>query len=328
MNIYDELLDWLLERDEDNPAVRYFVLRDFLGKPDQDLELIQAKKDIMSSGPVPIILENQAPEGYWARPGGGYTPSYRGTIWQIMFLAWLGADINDARVHKGCEYILEHSVASTGAFSMNRNPIPSKVIHCLNGDLMAAFFRLGYADDPRLQSAIDWTVGAIIGHDDIRFYKSGTAGPGIRCAYNDGQPCAWGAVKTLKGLNEIPLDKRNSEIQTAIDLTAAFLLSRDPSEADYPYIERVNSTWFQFGFPLSYRSDVLEVLEVLADSGRSDDPRLNNARELVLSKRDEAGRWKLEKTLNGKMWADIEKKGQPSKWVTLRALRALKGVRL
>jgi hypothetical protein len=26
------------------------------------------------------------------------------------------------------------------------------------------------------------------------------------------------------------------------------------------------------------------------------------------------------------MWADIEQKGKPSKWITLRALRALKNV--
>jgi hypothetical protein len=34
--------------------------------------------------------------------------------------------------------------------------------------------------------------------------------------------------------------------------------------------------------------------------------------------------WLLEHTYNGKMWVDIEKKGQPSKWVTLRTLRVLK----
>jgi hypothetical protein len=32
----------------------------------------------------------------------------------------------------------------------------------------------------------------------------------------------------------------------------------------------------------------------------------------------------LENTLKGKMWVDIEKKGKPGKWVTLRALRVLK----
>jgi len=45
---------------------------------------------------------------------------------------------------------------------------------------------------------------------------------------------------------------------------------------------------------------------------------------LVLSKRDEHNRWKMEYTYNGKTWVDVEVKGQLSKWVTLRALRVLK----
>ncbi len=319
----DEQLDWLLGRDPENPGVRYFALRDLVGRSDEAPELIQAKADIMSSGPVPAILDAQSAEGYWVRPGGGYTPSYRGSIWQIMFLAWLGADPDDERLRKGCDYVWEHSVASNGAFSMNRNPIPSKVIHCLNGDLLAAFSQLGYADDWRLEVAIDWTVGAILDRDDIRFYKSGTSGPGFACAYNGGQPCAWGAVKTLKGLIAIREQKRTPVIREAIDQSVVFLLSRDPSQADYPYTERINNTWFQFGFPLSYRSDVLEVLEVLTSAGYGDDPRLANTRNFVCSKRDEHGRWNMEKSLNGKMWTDIEKKGQPSKWITLRALRVL-----
>jgi hypothetical protein len=77
---------------------------------------------------------------------------------------------------------------------------------------------------------------------------------------------------------------------------------------------------------LSYWSDVLETTAVLVKLGYGDDPRLSNALRLILSKQDEQGRWRLENTLNGKMWADIEEKRQPSKWVTLRALRALKRI--
>jgi len=58
--------------------------------------------------------------------------------------------------------------------------------------------------------------------------------------------------------------------------------------------------------------------------GHVRDPRLANAIEFVLSKQDAQGRWKLEHTLNGKMWIDIEQRGKPSKWITLRALRVLK----
>ena len=45
----------------------------------------------------------------------------------------------------------------------------------------------------------------------------------------------------------------------------------------------------------------------------------------MLSKQDKEGRWKMEYTYNEKTWADIENKGQPSKWITLKVLRVLKG---
>ena len=73
-------------------------------------------------------------------------------------------------------------------------------------------------------------------------------------------------------------------MQQAIEAGVEFLLSRDPAVADYPYIERVSSTWFKFGFPLSYWSDVLETVTVLVDLGYGADPRLSQALQFILSK--------------------------------------------
>ena len=67
-------------------------------------------------------------------------------------------------------------------------------------------------------------------------------------------------------------------------------------------------------------------MEVLTALGYGADPRLTAALDLLLSKQDEQGRWPLEYTYNGKTWADVEQRGRPSKWVTLRALRVLKRV--
>jgi hypothetical protein len=78
------------------------------------------------------------------------------------------------------------------------------------------------------------------------------------------------------------------------------------------------------GFPLSYWSDVLETVTNLVKLGHGEDPRLKPALEWIVDKQDNQGRWKLENSLNGKMWVDIEAKGKPSKWITLRALRTLK----
>jgi hypothetical protein len=329
----DDPLPWLLELDAENPGVRYFALRDLLDRPEDDPEVREARAAIMTTGPVPAILDAQHPDGYWVKPGSGYAPKYRGTVWQIILLAELGLVLrevegvgpSDERVRRGCEYLLNHGIAANGAFSAYKKPVPSGSIHCLNGNLLHALLHLGYADDPRLQAVLDWQARATTG-EGIQYLKSGTSGPGFACSANQGQPCGWGAAKAMRALIAVPPDLRTPTVQRAIKVGAEFLLSRDPAVADYPYTERVSSTWFKFGFPLSYWSDVLETAAVLVELGYGSDPRLDNALQLILSKQDAQGRWKLENTLNGKMWADIEEKGRPSKWVTLRALRVLRRV--
>lgn len=317
-------LAWLLEPDEANPGVRYFALRDLLNRPETDPDVVAAQEAVMTTGPVPVILNAQAPEGYWGKPGGGYSPKYQGTVWQIIFLAELGVDPTNERVRRGCEYLLTHSLAANNAFSASQRPVPSSALHCLNGNLLSALLRLGFAQDPRVQAALDWQAQAITGQGQIDYYRSGTNAPGFACGVNQGQPCGWGAAKAMKALLSIPPKQRTPAIQQAIEVGAEFLLSRDPVVADYPYSERVSSSWFKFGFPLSYWSDVLEVAAVLAQLGYGHDPRLSNALDYILSKQDRQGRWRLENTLNSRMWVSIERRGRPSKWITLRALRLLK----
>lgn len=317
-------MPWLLEPDPENPSVRYFALRDLLERSTKDPEVRQAREDIMKSGPIPAILDAQQPEGYWAKAGSGYSPKYRATVWQIIFLAELSADPADKRVQRGCEYLLTHSLASNGGFSAYQDARPSGALHCLNGNLLYALIKLGYGKDPRVQAALNWQVQAITGEGEIRYYESGTSAPGFACGVNLKQACGWGAAKALKALNAIPPDQRTASVKRAIEASIEFFFSRDPAAADYPFTERVSSTWFKFGFPLSYWSDVLEITGLLAELGYGSDPRLENAIQLILSKQNAQGRWKLANSLNGKMWIDIEKRGKPSKWVTLRAIRVLK----
>jgi hypothetical protein len=115
-------------------------------------------------------------------------------------------------------------------------------------------------------------------------------------------------------------------MRAALKQGADFLLSYDPAMADYPFGtgSKPSSNWFKFGYPIGYITDVLQNLEVLSLLGYAQDLRLANALELVINKQDNQGRWLLEYSYNGKTWIDIEVKGQPSKWVTLRALRVLK----
>ncbi|RPI30348.1 MAG: nitrogen fixation protein NifH [Chloroflexota bacterium] len=326
-------LSWLLEPDPANPGVRCFTLVDLLDYPRDHPEVIAARQDVMASGPVPAILAAQAPEGYWVEPGTGYFGKYRSTVWSIIFLPQLGAHASDPRVRAGCDYVLDNSRCAYGGFSVDgRN---SGLIHCLEGNLVAALIDLGWWGDPRLAEAVDWLARSITGEGiapadnkdaPLRYYRSCNSAPGFVCAANNYKPCAWGAVKAVLALGKLPREAVTPAIQSAIQAGVDFLLSRDPAQADYPtpFDTKPNRSWFQSGYPLAYVTDVLQNLEALAALGYGSDPRLQPAVDWLSSKQDAQGRWLMEYTYNGKTWVDIEQKGQPSKWVTLRALRVLK----
>ena len=130
----------------------------------------------------------------------------------------------------------------------------------------------------------------------------------------------------MLALSKVPEPARTPTMQAAIAAGIDFLLGRDPAAADYPTPDDrpPSQSWFQLGYPLGYVTDVLQNLEALVALGCGADSRLANALAWLLTKQDAAGRWKMAYTYNGKMWQDVEQKGQPSKWVTLRALRVLK----
>jgi hypothetical protein len=326
----DTVLNWLLEKRD--PGVRYFAMRDLLDVPADDPELLAARRDTVKKPPVKDILDAQESEGYWVEPGPGYLPKYRSTLWQVIHLGQFGADGQDARVEKAVDYVLENARSEYGGFSANGTR--SGMIHCLEGNLCSSMLELGYAQDPRFQEALDWLARSITGEGialssekkaPVRYLRSANSGPGFLCSANDHKPCAWGAVPAMEALSKVPSDMRTPSIDAAIEQGTEFLLSRDPADADYPmgYSKKPNRSWFNFGYPMGYVTDVLRNVEVLCALGLGQDPRLQNALDLVLSKRDAEGRWDLKYTYNGKTWVDVENKGQPSKWVTLRARRAL-----
>ncbi len=324
---------WLLEEDQANPAVRYMTLRDLYELPTDDAKLVKAAQAVMKSGPVPVILEAQEDDGFWVNSGPGYNPKYRSTVWALIALAQLGASPDDPGVRRGCEYYLEHAISKEGAFTTTGSLSGSA--YCLTGNLIAALIDLGLYGDARLIATLGWLVRATNGQGSRKqdapnsppFYlKTGVSGPVFECSANNRLPCAWGGLKVMCALVRIPEGDRTPQINQAIKTGTDFFFSRDPADADYPmgWSEKPNRSWWKFGYPIFYISDMLEILEVLSALGFAADARLDNAFQLLLDKQDDQGRWPLEYTYNGKTWVDVEEKGKPSKWVTLRALRVIR----
>lgn len=311
---------WLLEAE--TPAVRHLALRWLLDEPEDAPSVRRARAAAMRVEPIAPTLAAQHPDGYWVAPGAGYGPKYTGTVWSLMFLDQVGADARDRRIQRACRYVLEHTQAPEGGFGFHGTN--SSAVHCLHGNLLSALIGFGWLDDDRVRAAVDWQVSAITGEGNAPWHPWATSGPGFACGINGGLPCAWGAIKGVRGLARIPPRRRTRSVRRALDVGVEFLLSRDPATADYPAKTRVSPKWFTFGFPSGYVADVLQELEVLAELGHARDPRLANAIELVLSKQDHEGRWRNENAYAGTTWVPFERTRSPSKWVTLRACRVLK----
>ena len=134
-------VSWLLETED--VGVHYLALRDLIGS--DGAELKAARKLAHKDGPIAKVLARMKEEGYWAREGTGYGPKYKSTVWALLLLAQLGADIKeDKRIAKACKYLVDHALTEGGQFSAMTNASPSGTVDCLQGNLLWSLMELGF----------------------------------------------------------------------------------------------------------------------------------------------------------------------------------------
>jgi hypothetical protein len=324
-------LPWLLE--SDTPGVRYLALRDLLNVASDSTELKSARKLAHKEGPIAEVLSQMSKEGYWVKPGPGYSPKYTSTVWSIIMLAQLGALASaNKQIEQACKYLLDHALTEGGQFTAIASGAPSGTADCIQGNLLWSLMELG-CDDPRLKSAYEWMARTVTGDGvapmaekdaPVRYY-AGKCGPTFACGANNKLPCAWGGVKVMLAFSKLPANQRTPLVKKAIQHGVDFFFSVDPATAEYPagYADKPSGNWWKFGFPVFYVSDILQIAEALVGLGYGNDPRLSNTLKFIREKQDSDGRWPLEYDYTGKTWIDFGKKKQPNKWVTLRALRVL-----
>lgn len=316
--------DWLLDGEE--PGVRAAALTELLDRPRDDADVLASRRAVMTSDVVRRIMAAQLDDGHWGSADRFYRDKYRGTVWQLIVLASLGADGADDGVRAGCEAVLRDGQhAASGGFGYDRSRSaggaqPSTVIPCLTGNLAWALVRLGMIDDARVQAALNWIA---------TYQRFDTDGPAPRGWPYEREPC-WGrhtchmgAVKALKALAEVPAGSRTSAMQETIDAGVDYLLRHHVHKRCHDPSVVARPGWLRFGYPLMYQTDVLEVLGILAALGVHDD-RMAEAVDAVVVKADDAGRLRLESTFNDRMVARVEVKGRQSRWLTLEALRVLR----
>jgi hypothetical protein len=75
---------------------------------------------------------------------------------------------------------------------------------------------------------------------------------------------------------------------------------------------------------VGWQYDVLRSLDHFVAVGAAHDARMDDALGLLRDRRLPGGRWKGTQAQAGKLHFELERTGEPSRWVTLRCLRALR----
>lgn len=331
-------LEWLLG--EDDPAVAVLTRRTLLGEPDApETDALWARRNEYE--PVRTILDAMREDGSWLPPERDYK-KYEGSLWQIVLLGELWADPADERVGRASAYAFSRQLPG-GAWSANGKP--AGAAPCLTANVGRGLARMGFERDERVAAALGWCANL--------YREQGHLGCRDMHEFALNGYCHMLAPKLLLFLAEIPPEARPDGTGELAEECVRVLRDKEvfrslPAEfkefqaevwtrprgqmaearerfiaehAPLHYGDKPG--WLRFGFPLSYNSDALEALLALAAVGEVLRPEYEPALEAVENAADASMRWTLRNTFNGKMLADVEKKGEPSKWLTLRALQVL-----
>jgi hypothetical protein len=332
----DEIQNWLLEND--NPPVRLLALTHLLHRPETDAEVQEARAHLMDYSVTQGILAHgdaiwhSGPRAFW---------SYKGKHWNTVYLGHFLADGHDPRIAPGVEALLRE-----------RDWVRPDCFQCMTACMLAAFRRLGYGDhpvvveetealaqrllddggidcpemntsllsrcymalpklllcfgevpseerSPAIQGAIDWIMQELLDHQ-VYVYV-----PGNRKAWQEQRVAARKSPDRPDGV----------KVADWVASAQARFLAEHGLGGRVP-----KSSWTRFGFPLSYNSDILEAMLALAIADAPMSEALRRPLQVVHDKQTAGGVWLMQKSLNGRMWADVEVKGEPSKWITLFAL--------
>lgn len=287
---------WLLE--PENPSVRYWTLLDILNLSPQDPLVQTARAAVCAQPLVQELFAQQHPNGCW---GGDETKPYTagGAVGVLSLLCMLGVP-PDARTSAGCDSFLRFSQHVSGGFSLTRT-VRSGIFPCTTGEHLPFLVYFGFGEDPRVQAAFQFLIE-----------EMAAANP-LACGRYGHQPCLWGAIAALNGLAALPASLQSAQAQQVVQRLAAALL-------DTPFdFAGEHKRWLTFGVPRAW--DLLSALKALARHGYARDPRFGPLLARVLAQQDGQGRWTCGSV--SRTWP-LEKRSQPSKWVTLDALRVLK----
>ena len=316
------VIQWLLEGD---PAIRWQALRDLADAPAEAVAAEHAR--VATEGWGARLLALQGDDGAWA--GVAWNEDWAVTMRVLTLLREMGLDPASESARRAVGLVRERvhwrgwdwdgswrgeDFAGTPFFAGEVEP-------CINGQVAAS--------------------GAYFGQDTqrivTRLLDEQMADGGWNCEAENGSTRASfnTTICVLEALLEIELAAENrsgvalSAVRDARLRGQEYLLERQlfrrkTTGAVIARDRKGDTDWTRFAYPNWWHYDVLRGLDYLRHAGATPDQRAAEAVALVESKRGADGRWPLDTQYSATMPVELGAGvGQPSRWITLRALRVL-----
>ena len=301
------VVDWLLAGD---PAIRWQVLRDLLDAGEAEVDAERAR--VAEQGWGRRLLDLQDAGGRWSRDRGPagfrglYIPKWTSTTYTLLLLRRLGLPARHPRALAGCRELVEGAEwCSSGG--LGYFPTRRLAETCVSAMVLAVLEAFDYDPAPR---------------ESLRRYLMNAQ------MEDGGWNCQVGATHssfhtTISVLEALQLCPPSPSIERGAELGREFLL-RHRLYRSHRTGKVVKPELTRFRLPLSWKHDVLRGLDHFAAAGAPPDDRLEDPISLVRKRRRPDGRWVANARANGAVHFELEKAGQPSRWVTLVCLRVLR----
>jgi hypothetical protein len=289
-------IDWLVSRE--NPGVRAVALRELLARPPRDPDVRRARLAVLRD-PFFRDLLALARARLTPSPPVPLERRYDGGMWLALFLTELGADGTLPVLTHAADVLLarwEKTFVEIERGKVEDLDVP------LFETALRVLARTGHGSDPRV----------VVGAGEIA--RRARAGKGR-------------AVKDLLLLGEVPERVRSETIRSAIAFLDARLV-----EAEIPAALAAGAVpeILKAGYPCGDETDLFEMLAALKavrPAAAPVEPVVARALAAIAAKADHRARWKIERPRPERLSLAPERAGDPSRWVTLRALTVLQHFR-
>lgn len=312
----DDTIAWLLDAD---PAIRWQVMRDLLDAPEAEWQAERAKVEREGWGARLLALQDA--DGQWA--GGAFWPSdfseaefrqsgqaWTATCWSLAQLREFGLPGGCGCARRTVDLVRRHS-----RWEHDGQPYwDGEVEECINGRTVA--------DGAWLGADVAPIVRRLLGESQPDGGWNCERASGSRVSSFDT------TINVIEGLLEY--ERRtgpDAAVRAARHGGEGYLLARRLFRG-LRSGDVADERFLQLAHPNRWSYDVLRALDhfraaALFD-GTAPDPRLAEAIAQLRARQTPDGRWLLERVHRGRSWFAMEAPGEPSRWLTLRALRVMK----